>query len=407
MNLAVLEEDLAAKKIAIAALLTQQSTLADSENRERTEDERKDVEKLLAEARTLRSRVDRGRADANLTEEIEKLTAGAQPQTTAAPARATKTIGRQFIESEAFAWLKKTRGSRMGAWSTPSVELIAATLTSDPASGGALVVPDYRPGIVAIAFRPLMVAELIAPGTTDSNLVSYMKELTAVNAAAAVAEGAAKPESTITFTAVQDAVRKIATWLPVSDEMLEDSAQLMSFIDGRLRLFVQLAEDDQLLNGDGVAPNLLGVRLRPGLHAALPRGTDTNEDAILKQITAIATSAYIQPDGITINPTNWLTIQLRKTTQGDYIGAGPFTAPQVPRLWGLPVANTTAAPAGIATVGAFAQASQFFRRGGLRVEASNSHADFFTKNLTAIRAEERGALAVYRPGAFGDVTGLN
>ena len=55
---------------------------------------------------------------------------------------------------------------------------------------------------------------------------------------------------------------------------------------------------------------------------------------------------------------------------------------------------------------AFGQAAQVFRKGGIRVEASNSHSDFFIKNLVAIRAEERLALAVYRPGAFGEVTGL-
>ena len=63
--------------------------------------------------------------------------------------------------------------------------------------------------------------------------------------------------------------------------------------------------------------------------------------------------------------------------------------------------------AGTALVGAFKTAAQLFRKGGLRVEASNSHSDFFTKNLVAIRAEERLALAVYRSAAFGTVTGLN
>jgi HK97 family phage major capsid protein len=75
-------------------------------------------------------------------------------------------------------------------------------------------------------------------------------------------------------------------------------------------------------------------------------------------------------------------------------------------MWGKPVVPTTAMPASTALVGAFRQASQVFRKGGLTVEASNSHADFFQRNETAIRAEERLLLAVYRPGAFGTVTNL-
>ena len=71
------------------------------------------------------------------------------------------------------------------------------------------------------------------------------------------------------------------------------------------------------------------------------------------------------------------------------------------------MALTPSIVAGTALVGAFATQSQVFRKGGIRVEASNSHQDFFIKNLVAIRAEERLALAVYRPGAFGKVTGLN
>ena len=37
---------------------------------------------------------------------------------------------------------------------------------------------------------------------------------------------------------------------------------------------------------------------------------------------------------------------------------------------------------------------------------TNSNEDDFKNNLVALRAEERLALAVYRPGAFGKVTGL-
>ena len=53
------------------------------------------------------------------------------------------------------------------------------------------------------------------------------------------------------------------------------------------------------------------------------------------------------------------------------------------------------------------EAAMVFRKGGVNVQASNSHQDFFVKNLTAIRAEERIALAVMVPAAFGTVSGLN
>jgi HK97 family phage major capsid protein len=60
-----------------------------------------------------------------------------------------------------------------------------------------------------------------------------------------------------------------------------------------------------------------------------------------------------------------------------------------------------------ALVGAFRTQAQIFDKSGLTVEASNSHADFFQLDLTAIRAEKRLALAVYRPAAFHIITALN
>ena len=107
-----------------------------------------------------------------------------------------------------------------------------------------------------------------------------------------------------------------------------------------------------------------------------------------------------------MNPVNWATCQLMKTTQGLYIGAGPWNTPQTPTMWGLQVAVTPVMAVGKAMIGAYQTAAQLFRRGGMRVEATNSHQDFFVKNLVAIRAEERLALAVYRDAAFGSVSAL-
>ncbi len=96
-----------------------------------------------------------------------------------------------------------------------------------------------------------------------------------------------------------------------------------------------------------------------------------------------------------------------KDGNGVYYGSGPFGPNQVPVLWGLPAAVTPVITATNALVGAFASCAQRFTRRGATVTMSNSHSDYFTKRLVAILAEMREALAIYRPGAFGKVTGLN
>jgi HK97 family phage major capsid protein len=317
-------------------------------------------------------------------------------------------MGQQFVDHAAMKEFLTRGGHRSsGAWMSPAIELQATTLDTSAGSGGPLIITDFQPGILPLLFKRLTVADLIAPGTTTSNSITYFKETTATNNAGAVAEGTTKPESALVFALQSDLVRKIATWLPVTEEMLEDVDQIRSYIDMRLRLFVALAEEDQLLNGSGVAPNIQGILQRAGLTAAQPRGADTNADCIFKMVTTLASTVFVQPDGIVLNPANWQTIQLTKNANGNYLGTGPWQNAQPAQLWGYPVAVTPSIVVNTGLVGAFAAASQFFRKGGLRVEVSNSHADFFVKNLVAIRAEERGALAVYRPAAFGTCTGLN
>jgi HK97 family phage major capsid protein len=416
MNTAALERDLKTKSDAALALYKKHAETAETESRATTKEERDAVDGLVAEANVLREKLAAATGDSEQLKAIKKLTEGMglKPATDGALPLASRrmSMGQQFVRAAEYDFFRKGNHRVQSAWRSPSVELFshtsgldmhATTITEDPASGGALILPQYLPGILPLLFKPLRIADLFAPGTTTSNAIAYMREKTFTNAAAPTLEGATKPESALIFDAVTDPVRKIAHFLPVTEELLEDEPAIASYIDARLRLGVELIEDDQLLHGTGVAPQLTGLANVVGLAPALgpPVAPAQAADIILQQIMAIAATSFLMPDAIAMNPSDWTSIALLKTTQGAYLGGGPFNPSPTPVLWGLPVSLTPTVTAGAAWVGAFKQGGQIFRRGGMRVEASNSHVDFFIKNLVAIRAEERLVLAVYRPQAFG------
>src|SRR6185503_2065437 len=247
MTIAQLETNLKAKQAEAKAYLTDTRQAADAyeekdasgkviaKGRLLTAEEKAKGQALLEEAKAIHLQIEAAKSDSNMLEALAKLTEGmeaSKPTPVRGPGRGVvvTSLGQAFIDSETYAWLKKNP-TRQGFWQAPTAELPgldlqATTLTTDPASGGDLIVPQYLPGIIETRFRRLVIADLIAPGTTDSNVVTYMKETTATNAAATVAEGAAKPESALVFDAMSANVRKIATWLPVTDEMIEDVPQI-------------------------------------------------------------------------------------------------------------------------------------------------------------------------------------
>jgi HK97 family phage major capsid protein len=401
----------AEKKAALAQADTVMGK-ATAEDRPLTEEERASVQEHLAKADEYDARLKAGRTDVTLRERLETFRSPATPPM---PKPADQAAGREVV---ARTWGQQVTASVIGEaikagafrrrFDSSLVELKALeTLTgiTAPAGGAGLLVPDYVRGILPQLFQPPTVRAILLNGQTDSVYVKYPIESLATNNAAAVLEGGDKPQSVLRFTQTTDEVKKIATWIAVSNEMLDDVPALQSYIDGRLRVFIAQEVDDQLLNGDGIGANILGIRNRIGLTADVTQGgSESAIDAIHRQITAIMAASYVMPDGLVIHPSDWESVVLTKATgSGTYLGANPFAPVQSRTLWGLRVVVTTQIPAGTSLVGAFGSMAQFFTRGGVSVDMSNSHDDFFIKNLVAIRAEERGALAVYRPSAFGEV----
>lgn len=405
-KLRVVQEKLAAKAEELLAL----GADAETEERELTDEEKAARETLRGEITSLKERAAKLEGEIEVDEEIETLARGltGDGETRQAAKRQEHgTLGEQFVESDGYKGL--VDAGLTGKWSTGDVDLKPAAANffegtgASPGVGGALVPEDRRPGVLPILFERLTVADLLASGQTTSNLVRYVEETVADGSAVTtVAEGADKPEVALGLDLVDEPVRKIAAFLPVSDEMLEDAAQIRSYIDARLGLFVRIEEEDQLLNGAGSGTNLDGLLHRlPAENADIASDVDNVNpaDHIFAAMT-VARRSYLEVDGIVVNPDDWATIALLKDADGRYLGNGPFGMGQSETLWGKRVVVTEAMDAGTALVGAFGTAAQVFRRGGLTVEASNSHSDYFRKNLTAVRAEERLALAVYRPQSF-------
>lgn len=289
----------------------------------------------------------------------------------------------------------------------------AQTITSDTnplgespeATGfaGDAIRPDRLPGIITPATRMLTIRDLLMPGRTSSNAIEYVVEHGYTNAAATVAEGASKPQSDLTFVLQTTNVRTIAHWFAASKQVLGDVPALMSYINGRAIYGLKYVEENQLLAGNGSDQNLHGlIPQATDFDTGLSEEGDTAIDTVRRAMLQVRLAEY-RATGIVMNPTDWAAIELTKTTgeasSGEYIWANPRMLAG-PVLWGLPVVETTAVSEGEFLVGAFNIAAQVFDREDAAIEVSTEHDDFFVKNLVAIRAEERLALAVFRPESF-------
>lgn len=119
------------------------------------------------------------------------------------------------------------------------------------------------------------VANLIPVERTDGPTVFYFRGSTAASAAAAVAQGAAKPESSPVWTQVSSPVRKLAHYVRINDEVLQDFVNFRQVIGTELLAGLIDAENGQLLTGSGVDPNLTGLLTTSGI-LTRARATDSN-----------------------------------------------------------------------------------------------------------------------------------
>jgi len=283
------------------------------------------------------------------------------------------------------------------------------------------------PGILETALRnPDSIIGLFDQIQTSQNAYVYLEETTFTNNAGSIAEAgdiSSANEGALAFTERTESIRKMATFLPVTDELLSDVSGIQGYVNSRLSTMMKLNMDNQLVNGDGSAPNLTGVLNKSGINTfdySSYSGELAKLGQIYQAITEIRKDAFVEPDSIVMHPSDWYEIV---TAVSDFAGtssagyaaknplfvvAGGFGADAAPRIWGLKVVPSTVIATGTMLIGKFGggDAAQVIMREGVDLAVSDSHSDFFAKNQLAIRLTMRLGFAIYRPTAFCSITNV-
>lgn len=415
---------------AAAKSATDIAAKADAEGRPLSETERSDYSAAMAKGRDLLEQLKTAKADAEILDQAKALAAEIGPeaeadldgQKNASDAlRRVKNLGLQVVNSAEFKAAIRPfpngKVSEKAHFATDPIHVKGLFVGGDTGSAGAFVTPEQTGIVEMLGRRPLTIRDIISVRRTGSDAVEYVRQVSHTNAAAPVPEatssgilgdglngtatavtGGYKPEGSWAFAKETANVKTIAEWVPATKRALSDAAQLEGLINDELRADIAEAEEAQILTGDGTGENLPGILTTSGIQT---QAFDTDIFvSTRKALTKARVVGRVVPNAIALNPVDVETIDLAREsgTTGKFIGAGPFTlGPRT--LWGVPIVETEGVAAGEGLIGDFSKAVLWDRE-ETTVSITDSHADFFIRNMVAILAEERVAFGVTRPTAF-------
>ena len=244
-------------------------------------------------------------------------------------------------------------------------------------------------------------------------------------AAAARAEGASLAETSPVWDEVTVPARSVGTYVEVTEESLEDSAQLGTILEMRLRRGVRQRLNALIAAGNGTAPNIAGfasyaadatsvatarntfgamdvIDLKSGVDDDSAKRAAKMLDGLRNACAAVETRWGMPPTGAAIHPRMRAGIDLLKGSDGHYLATKPDTGTM--DLWRMPIAHDAywlgdgSANGVVGLVGDFNEA-QLMIRHDLRIEFGVTGDQFKNLERTA-RAYLRACLVITNPMAF-------
>lgn len=325
-------------------------------------------------------------------------------------------LGHAFAESKAFrSWLeagmpKESAPFFVKSLRSPVIPITERDLETKavPTVDATVIEPDRLAEIVrASEHDQLMLRDVLNVSRTGSNAVEYVTITSATRAATPVAEGAVKPEATMAVDTVTSPVRTLAVHMPVTEQQLQDIPQVEGLVENELLYDLGKLEEEQVIFGDGTGQNLLGIMATSGVNAGRTVGGDTLLDRVRRAMTDIRVNGYA-PNAVAVHPIDWETIVLTKGTDNHYLYLVFPTEDGGARVWGIRVVETVATedtaggaatPQRVMLVGDYQRGATLWDRMAASVAVGWIN-DQFIRNMRTLRAEERLAFGVKRPGAF-------
>lgn len=275
-----------------------------------------------------------------------------------------------------------------------------------PTLGADVIEPDRLAELVRVTEHDMLrLRDVLNVSGTTSDSIVYNRLASYTRAAAAVVEGAVKPEAAMSLDTITESVRTQAVHIPVHNNQLADLPQLRNLIDTELLFDLANLEEEQVIYGDGTGENFNGIAVDADVQAARTVSADTLIDIIRRAITDVRRSGY-QPNAVTIDPLDWEEIELAKGTDNRYVWA-VIRDELGARIWSLLVVEMVGMEAnrGDPTeernliVGDWMRGATLWVREAVTVSVGWIN-DQFTRNQRTILAEQRAAFGVKRPNAF-------
>jgi HK97 family phage major capsid protein len=429
------------EQMRAAAIKAAQAIIAKAkaENREHTADEVTELEAKAAEVTELDGKIAAAKRSADVAAKFAGLTvdengieldANGTPKAkgdgtgTGTKAKAddpadAQTLGEWFVKSGGVKSLESSAGTQRsvavkGEFTGPKAKAATDTQVTGGAYAGpgqtGLLVPGFDTNVEMTPRQQPTIANLLGSGTTTLTALTYFVQGVKDGRPAATAELGRKPQVHYNWTSRTDTLKKIAGITKISDEAEQDIPYLVSEINGQLLYDLAMEEERLLLNGTGTDPEIQGLLNRSGIQSVTAVAADAVQDVVFRAMTQVQTATMLAPDGIVIHPLTYQALRLKRDGNGQYYGGGFFQGQYgndgfdwQPPLWGMRTVVTAAVDVNTILTGNFRSAATVYRKGGIRLESTNSNEDDFEFNRITIRAEERLMLQVRRPLAIAKV----